>query len=165
MTYNRHNWTGQSRRVHERGYYGSQGDSNQNYNDGIYGQGFTGQGNWGQGYVYGNRTNWDRNDFGQSFADRPNLTFGPGGGDQSSYQGVGSRSYQRSDPRIFEDVNERLADDPYLDASDVEVQVKGGLVTLAGSVPSRGQKHMAEDLAETVRGVRDVRNELSVRRT
>jgi osmotically-inducible protein OsmY len=39
------------------------------------------------------------------------------------YAGRGPRGYRRSDERIREDINDRLTDDWYIDASDVEVIV------------------------------------------
>jgi osmotically-inducible protein OsmY len=78
------------------------------------------------------------------------------------YAGRGPRGYRRSDERIREDVNERLTDDWRVDASDVEVSVDNGVVTLAGRVGSRKEKWRAEDVVESVSGVTDVRNQLRV---
>lgn len=74
--------------------------------------------------------------------------------------GRGPKGYQRSDDRINEEVCERLTFSP-VDASDIEVQVLNGEVTLAGTVRSRWEKRQAEDLAE-VFGVREVHNQLRV---
>ncbi|MBI2186606.1 MAG: BON domain-containing protein [Acidobacteria bacterium] len=57
---------------------------------------------------------------------------------------------------------ERLTQDPWIDASDIEVSVRAGEVTLSGSVRDRGDKRHAEDLAERVSGVREVHNNLRV---
>ena len=81
-----------------------------------------------------------------------------------SYAGRGPRGYQRADARIFEEVCDRLTEDHRVDASDIEVQVNGGEVTLAGSVRSREEKRYAEDLAERISGVREVNNNLKVQR-
>jgi osmotically-inducible protein OsmY len=78
------------------------------------------------------------------------------------YAGRGPRGYRRSDERIREDVNERLTDDWRVDASDIEVSVDNGVVTLAGRVGSRAEKRRAEDVAESVSGVTDVSNQLRV---
>lgn len=78
------------------------------------------------------------------------------------YTGLGPRGWRRSDERIREDVNERLTDHPDIDATDIEVRVEAGEVTLAGALESRVIKRLAEDVAESVSGVRDVRNELRV---
>jgi osmotically-inducible protein OsmY len=78
------------------------------------------------------------------------------------FAGRGPKDYQRSDERIREDVNDRLTDDSWLDASEVTVEVKNGEVTLAGTVEDREQKRRAEDMAEQVSGVREVRNNIRV---
>lgn len=80
------------------------------------------------------------------------------------YTGRGPKGYQRSDERIREEVSERLMDDPRLDASDIEVRVSNGEITLTGTVESRRMKRHAEDLAESVRGVNDVHNQLRIER-
>lgn len=82
---------------------------------------------------------------------------------KAEHRGRGPKGYKRSDSRIEEDVNDRLTDDPYLDASDIEVSVKDGEVTLSGLVAQREDKRRAEDLAELVSGVTNVQNNLRVR--
>ncbi|MCW5851474.1 MAG: BON domain-containing protein [Anaerolineae bacterium] len=76
--------------------------------------------------------------------------------------GRGPKNYQRSDERILEDVCERLTQHGQVDASEIEVRVENGAVTLSGTVDSRQAKHMAEDAADSVSGVRDVHNQLRV---
>ncbi|WP_414472436.1 BON domain-containing protein [Microvirga sp. M2] len=76
------------------------------------------------------------------------------------HRGRGPKGYRRSDERIHEDVCERLMEDRFIDASNVEVTVKDGEVTLSGTVASRGLKYRAEDLAELASGVRHVQNNL-----
>ena len=56
-----------------------------------------------------------------------------------------------------------LIDDPRIDASDIEVHLKGGELTLSGSVRTREEKRLTEDLVERVTGVREVNNHLRVR--
>jgi osmotically-inducible protein OsmY len=79
------------------------------------------------------------------------------------HRGRGPKGYRRSDERIREDVSDRLADDAWLDASYIEVQVADGEVTLSGLVQSRGDKRRAEDLADSSSGVTHVQNNLRVR--
>jgi hypothetical protein len=78
------------------------------------------------------------------------------------HRGRGPRNYTRSDDRIREDVNDRLTDDPHVDASEIEVSVSNREVTLSGTVNSRFEKRHAEDLAESVSGVTHVQNNLRV---
>jgi BON domain len=78
------------------------------------------------------------------------------------YAGRGPKGYRRSDERIHEDVCERLMEHPSIDASDVEVSVNEGDVTLTGLVESRAIKHLTETMTETVPGVKEVHNHLRV---
>ena len=78
--------------------------------------------------------------------------------------GRGPKNYRRSDDRILEDVCERLMEHPSIDASDIEVTVDSGDVTLTGTVESRAVKHLTEVMTETVNGVKDVHNQLRVAR-
>jgi hypothetical protein len=79
--------------------------------------------------------------------------------------GRGPRGYQRSDERIHEEVCERLTQHGLIDASDIMVRVSDNEVTLTGTIDSRRTKRMAEDVADSVSGVRDVHNQLRVRET
>lgn len=76
------------------------------------------------------------------------------------YTGIGPKGYHRSDERIREDVCDRLTQHGQLDASDIEVDVHDSEVTLNGKVNSRKDKRLAEDLADSVPGIRDVHNNL-----
>ena len=63
-----------------------------------------------------------------------------------------ARNYD--DERICKKVTDRMVDDTDLDASDIEVGVDDGAVTLSGSVDSLWDKRRAEDIAKSVYGVR-----------
>ncbi|WP_176736399.1 BON domain-containing protein [Oligoflexus tunisiensis] len=76
--------------------------------------------------------------------------------------GLGPKGYRRSDDSIKEDVCERLTQDPVIDASDVEVHVQDGEVTLTGTVAGRIEKSRAEDIILDIRGVKNVENRLKV---
>jgi hypothetical protein len=80
------------------------------------------------------------------------------------FTGRGPRGYQRSDARVQEQVCERLWLHGQLDATGITVQVRDGLVALAGTVDSRWAKHEAEDVAWSVPGVVEVDNALKVAR-
>ena len=81
-----------------------------------------------------------------------------------SYRGLGPKNYRRSDERIREEVCERLTEDDYVDATDIEVDVREGIVMLSGTVDDRLIKRRAEDVAESVRGVIDIQNQIRVDR-
>jgi osmotically-inducible protein OsmY len=78
------------------------------------------------------------------------------------HRGRGPRNYKRADERIREDVCDCLTDDAYIDASSIDVAVTDGEVVLTGTVFQRDDKRRAEDLAEGISGVKDVRNNLRV---
>jgi osmotically-inducible protein OsmY len=82
--------------------------------------------------------------------------------DAAIHRGRGPKGYRRSDERIRDDVNDRLTDDAWLDASHVEVAVENGDVTLSGTVADRPAKRRAELLVEAVSGVGNVQNNLRV---
>lgn len=96
---------------------------------------------------------------------------GPSGQNFSNQQqygrhtGRGPRGYQRSDERIHEDVNDRLTAHPDIDATEIMVTVRAGEVTLTGMVDERHAKRMAEDLVESVSGVKEVHNQIHVNRS
>lgn len=102
---------------------------------------------------------YGRREFGpaynQHFGDERNV-HGDG------HRGRGPKGYARSDDRIREDVCDCLTDDPHIDASHIEVLVRGGEVTLTGSIDSRNARRHAEDLAERATGVKHVQNNLRV---
>ena len=126
-------------------------------------QGYTGQTGTGYGRTFGGeayqppeegregRSWWERTRDFLSGDERP-----------GAHRGRGPKGYSRSDERILDDVNDRLTDDPFLDASDIEVTVVQGEVTLSGTVSSRADKRRAEDLADNVSGVKHLQNNLRV---
>ncbi len=118
--------------------------------------GFGGYGGGGSGLEYG------RQRFGQH---RGSTFIGQRGGSQEGSQfrnvGRGPKGYKRSDERICEDVSDRLSDGT-IDASEITVNVQNGEVTLAGTVESRHTKFLAENMADSVPGVKDVHNQLRV---
>jgi len=108
---------------------------------------------------------WNYQDVGSAASDYGAIGSYRGGTEgRGQFTGRGPKGYQRSDDRIREDVCDRLSDDPHLDASDIEITVRNGEVTLAGFVHDRSDKRHAEDVAEHVSGVREVTNSLRVNR-
>jgi osmotically-inducible protein OsmY len=69
----------------------------------------------------------------------------------------------RSDSEIERDVKDELEWDPDLDATDIAVSVKQGVVSLTGFVKSYTDKYEAEAAAKRVAGVAGVANDLEVR--
>jgi osmotically-inducible protein OsmY len=87
---------------------------------------------------------------------------GPGARGDGKFRGRGPKNYRRSDERVREEVCDRLTDNEWLDASDVEVSVVAGEAILTGTVDSRYAKRLAENIAESVAGVANVQNNLRV---
>lgn len=79
------------------------------------------------------------------------------------HSGRGPKGYVRADERIRDDVNDRLTYDRHVDASDIEVTVSNGEVTLNGMVLDRFSKRHAEDIIENLNGVTHVQNNLRVK--
>ncbi|CAN5879239.1 hypothetical protein BH24GEM1_BH24GEM1_08980 [soil metagenome] len=137
-----HEQSGRSQGDYGEGSYGQGGFGRGGYRQGGYGQDGSGQG-FGQGA------------YGQGIRYTSAIIIG-------RFAGRGPKGYRRSDDRIREDVSEELTRHPEIDASDIDVKVENGEVTLTGKVEDRQQKRMAEDLAERCSGVNDVHNQLKV---
>ncbi len=107
---------------------------------------------------------WHRRGGRHSYNDRWQDAYGGPGRLPTAvdFRGRGPRGYQRSDERIAEDVCELLTDDEQIDASNIEVAVQDGEVTLSGGVHSRAEKRSAEDVVAELPGVKDVHNRLRV---
>jgi osmotically-inducible protein OsmY len=74
-----------------------------------------------------------------------------------------SGDIMKTDDEIKRDVEAELRWDPDIDAKDIAVSVKSGVVTLAGFVPSYLEKFEAERDVKRVQGVVGVANDLEVR--
>ncbi|MBV8683500.1 MAG: BON domain-containing protein [Caulobacteraceae bacterium] len=177
----------------ERDYGGSYGSGAYGYGSGAFGSSYGSGMNYGYGRdersgLGGNRDyrgDYGRRDQGGSRADDDRNWFDKAGDEVQSWfgdrdaerrrqqdrmregehRGRGPTGYRRSDERIREDVNDRLSDDSWLDASNIDVHVHDGEVTLNGTVHDRHDKHHAEDLAERVSGVHHVQNNLRCKTT
>jgi len=80
------------------------------------------------------------------------------------HAGKGPQNYERSPEHIVEEVSERLTQHGGIDASDISVSIENNEIILTGTVESRLTKRLAEDIADSVPGVRDVHNRLTLRR-
>jgi hypothetical protein len=164
-------------------YSGSTGSEYRNFgNRGQYGSGRAGsQGSYGStgrdfgsnyGSVYRGGDYDNYGDFDRSSRSYGNNAYGfdrdrgdreeSWGDSIKNFFGIGPKGYKRSDEKIKDDVNERLEDHPRIDASNIEVQVNDGEVTLSGNVNDRYSKRLAEDVAGQSRGVKDVHNQIRV---
>jgi len=80
----------------------------------------------------------------------------------SSRIGIGPKGYRRSDALIYEDVCENLLNDPMIDASEIEIEVDDGVVTLKGYVEDRTMKKETEICIEHIYGIEDIFNLLNL---
>jgi BON domain len=101
------------------------------------------------------RRQWGRTGFDPKFVPRIVESF------RAEYIGKGPKGYRRSDERIREEICDYLSLG-YLDASDIEVDVHEGVAHLRGTVSDKYQKRLAEDIAESCRGVIRVDNDIRV---
>src|SRR5258708_25709259 len=70
---------------------------------------------------------------------------------------------KRADHEIKRDVEDELRWDSDIDAADIAVAVKDGVVTLTGFVRSYSQKYQAEQDVKRVAGVVGIANDIEVR--
>jgi osmotically-inducible protein OsmY len=183
--WNRHNQWNQSNQSH-MGQRGGQQDWNRSNMN--YGSGSSGRQDYGQSpYRSGNQYNqwggsndqnrgedrgwWEKaKDKVSSFFDNNDDDYNRSRGDMNrqrlmgGHRGKGPKEYQRSSERIREDIYDRLSDDDHVDATHISVQVTGNEVVLTGTVSSREEKRHAEDLVESISGVRHVENRIRVER-
>lgn len=68
-----------------------------------------------------------------------------------------------SDDTIYDKVRIALASDIDVKGGNLKVDVKEGIVTLAGNVESQSQKDKAGRIAKKVKGVKKVNNNIEVK--
>ncbi len=155
----------------DRAGYGNQDrNSYANQGRGMYGGEGRGYGDTGRSRFGNDQNRGQDRDWWDKTKDEVSSWFGDDDADRrrrqdegrGEHRGKGPKGYTRSDERIKEDVNDRLSDDPHVDASEIDVAVQGCEVTLTGTVNSRQEKRHAEDLAERISGVKNVENRLRV---
>ena len=152
-----------------QGNYGRESSGSWRTGYGDYGRRTGSGGSWRTGYGdYGRQADYSRGSWLTGYGhgreqgryEEEGTQWGWGEG---PHRGRGPSGYQRSDERIREDVNERLTEHGWLDATHIQVEVRQGIVTLQGSVSDRRTKRMAEDAVEDISGVKDVQNQLQVK--
>jgi osmotically-inducible protein OsmY len=142
------------------GYPGREGSDFQ----GTPGRGYEGFNDWNQGgRSQFNEAQFNEGQFNQGRSNQGRSNQGQS--TQGQFSGRGPRNYKRGDSRIEEDINERLTQHGTLDATDIEVSVQNGEVTLKGNVDNRQAKRTAEEIAEAVSGVKDVTNQIKVQQS
>jgi osmotically-inducible protein OsmY len=79
-----------------------------------------------------------------------------------SLRGRGPKGYARTDAHLRHAIEEALAADPTLDPGGVEVGVKDGKVTLAGSVAGRRSREAVLAIAAAIAGANAVAHTLKI---
>jgi hyperosmotically inducible protein len=69
-----------------------------------------------------------------------------------------------SDDMLYNNVKIKLASDAVVKGGGLQIEVKEGVVTLGGAVELPVQKERAEKLAKKVKGVKQVINNLTIRK-
>ena len=161
--------SGPYRGSEQRGFEGQGGSGSMHRGSGgsSYGSSWGGEGRSEGGSSTMGRPSWGSTPYssawsgeGRSGMERPGWQ-----SSRESHRGKGPKNYRRSDERIHEEICERLKQHADLDASEIEVQVKAGTVTLTGTVSERAEKRMAEDAIDDISGVADVNNQVRVRQS
>ena len=75
-----------------------------------------------------------------------------------------AKQYPITDDSITDQVRIKLANDDVVKGGALQVDVKQGVVTLAGSVEELKQKEKAERVAKKVKGVKQVINNIALRK-
>lgn len=133
-----------------RGYWGWESDTAGGVNIGPMG----GREGWNREHMRGVGYGFEGSDMGMG---APEEQRGP-------HYGKGPKGYKRNDERTREEVCDAIAFQGHIDASDVEVKLESGIVTLSGTVARRDEKRALEHMVERCRGVHEVHNELRLRR-
>jgi osmotically-inducible protein OsmY len=136
------------------------GRNNYGYNN-FYNNNYGRNKDWAHEASNYERFNRNTNRWNENNDNNNDWNFNPGG----LHRGKGPKGYGRSDERIREDINDRLSDNAFIDATDIEVSVVNGEVILAGTVEDRTAKRRAEDIAEAVLGVSNVENRLRIQKS
>lgn len=79
------------------------------------------------------------------------------------YRGCGPRGVRLREERLRFDVCQRLTDDPYVDASDITVEIMDARILLRGSVATAFQRDRAEWAAQAATGAAGLESDLRIR--
>jgi hypothetical protein len=77
-------------------------------------------------------------------------------------RGRGPKGYDNNDDRIYEKVCGALFQSPDIDASEIEVQVNGGVVTFEGMVSDVKTCHLILLLTSDIMGVTSIKNRITI---
>ena len=81
---------------------------------------------------------------------------------EGEHKGAAPKSERSTDDPVAERVHDLLTEEPWLDATDIDVSVSDGVVTLTGTATTPDQVALAGKTAAEAEGVTSVKNELTV---
>jgi hypothetical protein len=159
-------WESSGQRGYQPGYRQGASSRGQGYgweqhagDQGFWDEGRSGQ--WGESSRYGGSQRGSMTGGGRGTS--TDMGYSSAGSWMSGpHSGRGPRNYQRADSRIEEDACEALYLHGQIDASNIDVSVQNGEITLTGTVETRQEKRLAEDILESISGVKDINNQLRV---
>ena len=162
------NWESRGQRGYQQGPQGMSGRGqgsasweHQSGDQGYWDEGRSGQ--WGDSSRYGGSQRGATTGVGRGSGTDTGYS-SAGSWMSGPHSGRGPRNYQRADARIEEDACEALYHHGQIDASNIDVSVQSGEITLTGTVETRQEKRLAEDILESISGVKDITNQLRVQR-
>lgn len=81
-----------------------------------------------------------------------------------AHPGKSPRAVNSADDRLREGIYSALTDEKKLDATDIDIEVEGGIARITGSVPEEEMRSDIENIALGIPGVENVYNYLTTRR-
>lgn len=154
--YDEQNTAGEFKRESSEGGYGSQyqsGQSSGTYENDVYGRSNKNDEQMENSWIP-SADPWRPSNESNTVAAHPTPAW------RENHSGKGPKGFVRSDERIHEQVCEALTDHPEIDASQIEVEVVAGEVTLKGTVSNRAIKRLAEDVLHDLKFVKEVHNHI-----
>ena len=131
--------------------------SSQNSNVG-YGSSLINEGSWRPSNLRGGNTSHF------SGKDAGSVDYNRYYGAHENFKGLGPKNFKHSDENIKEDVCHILYKNHDIDASEIEVNVKDGIVFLSGTVNVRSAKMKAEMILDDVFGLEDIQNNIKLKK-
>lgn len=120
---------------------------------------------FGKWIAYGRKRGWVGRDrrIVEPYDDGADEGVIPADWEAGKFAGKGPKDFQRSDHSIEDELYKRLTHHPDLDASDIEIAVNSGVVTLKGFAENKYEKRLAAEIAENVLGVTEVQDSLRLK--
>lgn len=83
-------------------------------------------------------------------------------GMSGEHKGLGPKTAKTGEDPVLHAVHDALTHEAWLDATDIELLVTGGKVTLTGTVNTEQQRELAGKTSAAAKGVTEVVNNLTI---